>query len=867
MTDDQSNPAASRLHVRGTYRLQFNSGFTLTHALDLVPYLARLGISHVYASPLLTALRGSAHGYDGCDPSRINPEIGTEEQLDEFVFALRQHGMGLVLDIVPNHMGIKGPENAWWWDVLKRGQNSRYAHFFDVDWDSPSPCLKGKVLLPILADEYQNVLARQELQVKSGGSEVILRYFKHLFPIDPESIPIRPRSEDDVLTQLNTNRRLLDELLQRQHYRLADWRCGDTELNYRRFFTITTLAGLRVEDPQVFAAVHERIIDWCDRGWIDGLRVDHPDGLRDPEQYLHRLRQAAPSAWIAVEKILADREELPRSWPVAGTTGYDFLNQALQLFVDRAGEKPLTELYAGFTGQANEYESLLLEKKRWVLRHQLVAEVKFLVRLAQAAADGMGKRLVFADELLEAGITELIAYFPLYRTYIRAPQGQATEADVQAINVAATKAGRCRPDLLESVFPFLVDSLVLRPQAPAAAEFVMRFQQLTGPVMAKGAEDTAFYCFNRLIALNEVGGNPANCGTDVEEFHGWCMRTEGQWPQTMLATSTHDTKRSEDVRARLALLSELAPSWSAAVERWSTINESHRRKDWPDRNLEYLFYQTLVGAWPLPAERAKAFMQKAAREAKVHTNWTDPNAEYEDALSQFVTATLSDDRFIEEVNQFVAPLILPGYCNSMAQTLLKVTVPGLPDIYQGTEFWDFSLVDPDNRRPVDFTRRKEALDRLQQRLAKEGPLRLASELLKSPHDGSLKQFLIYQALRFRHEQEPLFRLGKYVPLLTKGGHAAHICAFARIVDQTIAITAVPRLIVPLFALGEPWPLGESVWENTLVVLPKAQAGREYRSVFTDRRLVVQADGPNCALRIAEVLFDFPVALLELAPAR
>ncbi len=819
---------------RATYRLQFHRGFTLRNAQEIVPYLSALGISHVYASPLLKAQTGSTHGYDVCDTTQINPEIGTEAELETFVAALRERGMGLVLDIVPNHMAAVA-ENPWWWDVLKRGPKSQFAEHFDIDWKSPNGSLRGKVLLPVLGDEYERVLERGELKVACEDGVATVRYFDHHFPVSPESLPTSPAALHKAIIELSADRKALARFLDQQHYRLAFWRHGDTQLNYRRFFTITHLAGVRVELPQVFKDTHSRILDWHKRGLIDGLRVDHPDGLHDPKDYLSSLSKAAPGAWIVVEKIIEPGEDLPADWPVDGTTGYEFLARVGELFIDPSSEKPLTEFYGTFTGEPTDCPALVREKKRWILRHQLATEVSRLVGLLVAIRSARSVKDVASSEVLRDALVELIACFPVYRTYAQAGKGPLSRTDKTWISSALAQAAKAQPAPSPAALAFLNDLLQLNLPGELENEFVMRFQQLTGPAMAKGVEDTTFYCFNRFVALNEVGGDPAHFGLSVEEFHRACGQALEQWPNAMLASTTHDTKRSEDVRSRLALLSEIPDEWAAAVRRWSVLNEKHHRNNLPDRNAEYLFYQTVVGAWPLPVDRAHAYMEKASREAKQHTNWTDGDAAYDDALKSFVTSALGDKEFLADLERFVAPLIEPGQINSLAQTLLKLTAPGVPDIYQGTELWDSSLVDPDNRRPVDFEKRQRLLAELTQLSlhhpdAREvldcaGPLALSESrdgcesgrglpqsktLARSPTtryapewmeqvwqrhaEGLPKLWLIQQALQFRRDHAELFGAqSRYEPLVVQGSKSAHVIAFARIHGKRAVLTVAPRL--------------------------------------------------------------------------
>jgi (1->4)-alpha-D-glucan 1-alpha-D-glucosylmutase len=853
----------ARHHVpRATYRLQFNGDFTLRQARELVPYLDELGVSHIYASPLLKARPGSTHGYDLCDPTQINPDLGTEADLEDLVAALHARDMGLILDIVPNHMGIGGPENSWWWDVLKHGRASRFAECFDIDWDVPDPHLRGKVLLPVLGDDLARVLERGELQLQCDCPDPTIRYSHQRFPLSPASSLNLGAGALTAAVGVQPNTAALADLLDQQHYRLAPWREGDRHINYRRFFTVTHLAGVRVEVPQVFADTHNRILDWCQRGWLDGLRVDHPDGLRDPGGYLRRLHRAAPKVWIVVEKILARHEAPPAGWPVAGTTGYDFLNHVNALFVDPAGAKPLTDFYLEFAGVRTDYADLEREKKRWILEHRLQAEVDRLVRLLavigtqRAATDGA------SPEQLRAALVELIACFPVYRTYVRPRTRVLSPADKAHIRAAAVQAGRALGPRLAETVAFLRALLQRDLTGPLESEFVTRFQQLTGPAMAKGVEDTAFYCYNRFVALNEVGGDPNRFGLSVAEFHEACGQTRAHWPATMRTTSTHDTKRGEDVRARLALLSEIPQRWSDAVRRWSAFTANHHRDGWPDRNAEYFFYQTLVGAWPLSPDRAVAHMEKAVREAKEHTNWRDPNPAYEGALKDFVMGVLRDTAFVPDVARFVEPLIRPGYVNALAQTLLKLTAPGVPDVYQGSELWDLSLVDPDNRRPVDFAHRRALLAELARPQADGAVTGLPDALLQNPGDGRLKMYLINQTLRHRRLQPGLYRRGDYVPLWATGRQADHVCAFARRSGRATAITVVPRLVLGLTVGEAQMPIGAAVWQDTQLLLPRAQADRPFHNVFTGELVYAPHQNTNAVLRLADVLRRFPVALLE-----
>ena len=793
-----SSTASHAKVPRATYRLQFNEHFRLPDALALVPYLADLGISHVYASPLLKACPHSMHGYDVCDYNELNPELGTETDFAGFVAALHDHGMGLVLDIVPNHMGIGVPENRWWWDVLTWGRGSPFAEYFDIDWESTAPQLRGKVLVPVLADSYERELDRGELRIADREGEFVLRFSDHLLPLSPSSLPeplaqisrephMAATEAAAALRQLNANRAELDGLIQRQHYRLACWHEGANKLNYRRFFNVNTLAGLRMEDKGVFFDTHALICVWLKQGWVDGLRVDHPDGLRDPGQYLRRLRNLAPNAWIVVEKILQADEPLSAAWPVAGTTGYDFLNRLNGLFVDARGEKPLTDFYTAFTGETSDYAPLRVEKKHRALIELFAPEIGRLGELlSQITANHVRFRNYKREELSDA-MVEIAASLPVYRTYARPQDGVAAKADIAWIEQAESAARQRRSDLNPELFGFLRDVLLVRLGGQQEGEFVLRFQQLTGAVMAKGVEDTAFYCFNRLASLNEVGGDPGQFGSTVESLHESCRSQLARWPSSMLGTSTHDTKRSEDVRARINLLSEIPERWCAAVSRWSAMNQQHRRNQWLDRNIEYLYYQTLVGAWPLSKERAVAYMEKAACEARQHTSWSERIAAYDAALVKFVTATLDDVEFRKDFQDFVAPLVEAGYLNSLAQMLVKATAPGVPDFYQGCEFWDLSLVDPDNRRPVDFE--------LRSRLLAEVKTLTAEEIWQRRDGGLPKLWLMRQVLTLRRNRPEWFdSTSRYETLPVRGAKAEHAVIFMR---GGGAITVVPRLVLGL----------------------------------------------------------------------
>jgi (1->4)-alpha-D-glucan 1-alpha-D-glucosylmutase len=808
---------------RATYRLQFNEHFLLTDALALVPYLHELGISHIYSSPLFKAAPHSVHGYDVCDFSRLNPEIGTETDLGKLVNALREKKMGLVLDIVPNHMGIASPENLWWQDVLKNGRASKFASHFDINWESSDPKLHGKILIPILDDDYEKVLERSELKIEKQNGEFVLRYFENKFPLAPNSIP-----QNCSIDQLNSNRIALDELIQKQNYLLAFRHDGDLKLNYRRFFAVSTLAAIRVEDEKVFNDVHALLRKWIERGWLDGLRVDHPDGLRDPENYLRHLRNLAPDLWIVVEKILQPHESLPDSWPVQGTTGYDFLNQANGLFINPASEKILTDFYSEFTGEQANSGKLVQEKKKLVLKTLFTTEVNRLTELTVEIAARHPAYKNFPREQLREALIEFAASFPIYRTYIRVSENFVSAADLHFVNQAVAKAKKLRADLASELFDFLSGIMLLLFRGELENEFVARFQQLTSPVMAKGVEDTLFYCLNRFASINEVGGNPEKLGVSMEEFHKFCGELQTRWSNSMLCSSTHDTKKSEDVRARMNLLSEIPNEWRETVLRWSKINERHHKNNFPDRNMEYLFYQTLVGAWPISLERILAFMEKASCEAKQHTDWNDRNVEYDAALKHFVEVTLDDENFVGDFENFISSLSEAAQIVSLAQTLIKLTAPGAPDIYQGNELWEFSLVDPDNRRPVDFEIRKQLLAEI------KNPS--AEKIWKRRDEGLPKLFLIQKILQLRARRPEIFS-GNYEPLFVREKKTDRVFGFIRGAE---IIAIVPRFTIE----------SKNNWNDSALKLPSGNWHNEF------------AGGKFAGeITVAELFKKFPVALL------
>ncbi|MGY1707640.1 malto-oligosyltrehalose synthase [Geodermatophilus sp. SYSU D00697] len=764
-----------------TYRLQVTADFPLGQAAELAGYLADLGVSHAYSSPLLRSAAGSTHGYDTVDHAHIDESRGGREGFDRLVAALHEQGLGLVLDLVPNHMGVADPAEApWWWDVLQHGRDSAHAAAFDIDWDFGG----GKVRIPVLgsADDVEKL----EVVGGAGGGSTDgeLRYYDNRFPIAPGTGEGTPQ-----------------EVHARQHYELVDWRRADSDLNYRRFFAINTLAGLRAEDPEVFAATHRLVLELVEAGAVDGLRIDHPDGLADPKGYLDRLAEASGGRWTVVEKILEPGEDLPESWATAGTTGYDALAEVDDVLVDPAGEAAITALDTELSGGPVDYAELVHSCKREVTDGMLGSEVARLVRV-------IGELPGISREQQTEALAELLASFPVYRTYL--PDGREhLDATVAAVRER-------RPDLagaVDALHPVL---------SQAGTEAATRFEQTSGPVMAKGVEDSAYYRWARFVALNEVGGDPARFGSTVAEFHEAQQRRLARKPESMTALSTHDTKRSEDVRARLAVLAEQPDEWAQLVRQLLS------RHPLPDRPLASLVWQNLVGAWPLSRERAHAYAEKAAREAGTSTTWTDQDEEFEARLHALVDAAYDDEATHGAIEDVVARIAPAGWSNSLSQKLLQLTMPGVPDVYQGTELWDLSLVDPDNRRPVDYALRRRLLARL-------------DEGWVPPVDaeGAAKLLVVSRTLRARREHPEWFT--GYEPVAATGTAADHLVAF----DRGGAVTVATRLPVGLAAAGG--------WGDTALQLPNGA----WRDLFTGGRYVSDAAG----LPVGAALERLPVALL------
>ncbi len=872
-----------------TYRLQLHKGFSFDDAAKAAEYLKELGVSHVYCSPYLQAAPGSTHGYDVVDHEKLNEELGGEQGHVRFCQRLKELGLGQVLDIVPNHMAI-GPQNRNWWDVLENGPSSRFSTWFDIDWHSAEVKLQNKVLIPVLGDQYGRILSAGQIKVEQDTKRFQVRYIDNLFPLAPRSLwtvlskaaeyanndtlgliadsfarlPSTDSSDRQIamarhrdktviygllnrlceeephvvssiersVHELNDDYNSLDELLNQQHYRLAYWRAADQELGYRRFFDINTLIGLRVERAQVFDATHRRILEWLENGVLDGVRVDHPDGLRDPQQYFERLRGRAPDVWIIGEKILEPEEYLRESWPIQGTTGYDFLNICNSLLVNDSGLKALTAIYGDFTREPVDFEVVAHDKKLDVLQESLGSDINRLTSLFVEICENNRDRRDYTRAEIRRALREVASCFSVYRTYVIPLRQEVLEEDRIHIDNAAAEAKGRRQDVDAGLFDFIADVLTLRVRGELESEFLLRFQQLTSPVMAKGVEDTALYCFNRMIGLNEVGSALGNNGLTITEFHDYCARMQVTHPFTMTTLSTHDTKRAEDVRARLAVLTESPARWRTAVYLWSRANAPFRTGRFPDRNTEYLLYQTLVGAWPISQDRLTAYMEKATREAKQQTSWTQHNTEFEEALRIFIERILESKDFVSKLDRFVDGVKQEGRINSLAQTLLKYTAPGVPDTYQGTDLWDLSLVDPDNRRPVDFDLRRQMLSELQRGMD-------VKEIMLQMDVGLPKLWVGHRALCLRREHPEWFGTDSaYLPIVAEGSKADHLIGFQR--ADYVAVF-VPRWSLKL----------NGNWASTTVEL----APGRWKNILTQEVVM------GGRLRVQMILHHFPVALL------
>ncbi len=990
-----------------TYRLQFNHQFKFSHAKEIVSYLRDLGVSDIYASPYFLAKKGSLHGYDILDQNRLNPEIGTEAEYEELTREIQKCGLGQVLDIVPNHMSIAGEGNSWWMDVLENGPGSTYAGFFDIDWKPVKEELENKVLLPILGDQYGQVLEDQGLVLKfEAGRFSVCVYGEQNLPLDPVSYNrilkhrledlekdlgkenadlqellsiitavdhLPPQTEKDpgkieerrrekevikkrilalyersepIRAFLDENLRifngekgksptfnLLDDLLKVQAYRLAYWRVATEEINYRRFFDINELAAIRMELLPVFREAHKLIFKLLREGKLTGLRVDHPDGLYNPSEYFFRLQKGCftqiclraaerekgeagqgppapddealhdalgalyeeeirknPSSplrvpfYIVGEKILTKSERMPEDWPISGTTGYSFLGLVTRVLVDPQNAKAFDALYSRFISDRMNFADLVYEKKKLIMQASLSGEVNTLGHILNDLSETSRHTRDFTLNSLRTAIIEVIACFPVYRSYVNSCG--VVERDRRYIEQAVSGAKRKNPSMSPTVFDYLKGILLLKFPENLSDEdkqewldFGMKLQQVTGPVMAKGLEDTVFYVYNRLASLNDVGGDPENFGIPVSAFHRENLDRAKSWPYGMIATSTHDAKRGEDVRARIDVLSEIPDEWRKALMRWARINRNKKtlvEGQWvPDRNEEYLLYQTLLGTWPLDREdgggdefkkRIQDYMVKAVREAKVNSSWISPNGPYEEALLKFVEALLSAPGavFRNDFRPLQQKVSCWGMYNSLSQALLKITSPGVPDFYQGTEIWDLNLVDPDNRRPVDFNLRREMLGQLKTESKdsrEDGGNGFIRGLLRNWTDGRVKLYLISRSLNYRRENQELFLDGVYIPLTSGGTRKENVVAFARQKGGRTVLTAVPRFLSRIIPNPEDQPVGD-VWKETWLDLPGDIPETKFRSVLTGETVTAAEYESKRVLPLDRLFAVFPAALAE-----
>ncbi len=979
-------PERPRFVPSSTYRLQVHGEFPLTAARDVVPYLQRLGIGAVYTSPYFTAEPGSRHGYDVHNHNEINPELGGAEAHTAFTDAVRNAGLQHVVDFVPNHMGISTATNPWWRDVLEHGPSARAARFFDIDWYPVKRELRRKLLLPILGDQYGQVLERGELQLEFRDGQLVLCYFDHSVPVNPRQAPRVYRTGLTKLTQElgASNPQLLEflsiatalqkippytesspegmeeryresevargrlqrltgqsgpinehienavrefngvpgrpesfdalhELLEEQPYRLAYWRTASHEINYRRFFDINGLAGLRVEDPEVFSAIHQLLARLLREERVTGVRIDHPDGLFDPARYFDMLQDLAAAAWktpasaratplyVVAEKILSGRERLSSAWRVHGTTGYNFLNQVNGLFVNTSNTRRMRRVYAKVTGLTESFDDLLYRTKRLIMDTSMASELNVLADMLNRISESNRKSRDFTLNSLRDAIVEVVACFPAYRTYVNEPGW--THEDRMVVEQAIVRARRRNPAMDATIFDFFREVVLPRDpddavnlghkdrrglgypsadedETAARLRFAMKLQQYTGPLQAKGLEDTAFYRYNLLLSLNEVGGDPSRFGCSARDFHELNLLRRRDWPYEMLATATHDTKAGEDVRTRIDVLSEIPDEWGREVSRWMRLNRNLRPivdgEPTPDRNDEYRFYQALLGVWPpdgstatAPEDlipRLQAYMNKAVKEAKLHSSWINPNVAYEEGVSRFVERVLSGEpgrKFLTAFLPFQQRIARSGMINSLAQVVLKIASPGVPDFYQGTDLWQFSLVDPDNRRSVDFARREAALAECTKIAAMPLETRGAAIdcLLDRWADGTIKMFVTAAALQLRRRWEDVFLEGTYEPLDVESTVPAQVLAFARVHSDGRALIAVaPHLTLPLIDRDHPLPLGDR-WKTSRVLLSPLLSTLSWHDAFTGATVKPVTTGEHSWLFVGQVFERLPVALL------
>jgi len=987
------------------YRLQMNGKFTYQQAQKVLPYLHDLGVDAVYSSPCFEATPGSPHGYDVTNPSRINPEIGTPKEFNDYCKSLKRNGMGQILDIVPNHMGIRGNHNLWWNDVLENGPSSFYSDFFDIDWNPEKKELKNKVLLPILGDQYGRVLENREIKVSYHNGQFFIHYWDHQLPVAPKSYPILltdhledlrskmnrtsrdyreyqaiiaafrklpARTEKNPATikkrmiqkedakkrlaaltkrskkirsfvqfrlRLNNSQKgkpqsldLLDQLLGAQAYRLSFWRVAAHEINYRRFFNINELAAIRMESDRVFQTHHAFLLNLLQEGKVNGVRIDHPDGLYDPPDYLRKLQKTylkdaalkqlkkqirnpllekgpkgmrrldqwfdqilkekefnTPKAlYVVVEKILDRKENLPTDWDVHGTVGYDFLNELNGLFIQRDHEKSFSDIYDKFIGRTLDFNQLIYDKKKLFAAFYMTSEVNTLGTLLDKISERDRRFRDFTLNDLVTAIREVIACFPVYRSYISPSTFEISERDKKYINIAIEKAKGKHPALSSTIFDFLRDILLLKlnnheiskDEERQYRDFILRFQQLTAPIMAKGLEDTAFYINHRFISLNEVGGDPQHFGYSRGDFHRMNVNRSKNWPYGFLATSTHDTKRSEDLRMRLNVLSEIPDEWNSQIARWTRVNRKHKtligKSLEPGKNTEYLIYQTLVGVWPHEpfkneaeqlqfAERVWTYLKKAVREAKIDTSWLNPNADYEGAVKKFIFGILnpkSENRFPELFTPFQRKISEFGMLNSLSALALKLGSPGVVDTYQGHELWAYQLVDPDNRQPVDYDMRKNNLAELQKFMSTGTSCQdRLSHLIRERSNGKIKQYILSQGLRFRKRFPHLFLDSDYLPLEIRGEREGNGVAFLRKRNGKYAIVAGGRFFTELSPDEAPWNRLGDRWRDTKILLPRELAGQYLRDIWTQNGVVVEQAGDETFVSVSSIFQQLPMAIL------
>lgn len=924
----------------GTYRLQLNKNFKFTDAEKVIRYLSKLGISDFYFSPILKAQKGSMHGYDVVNPNEINPELGTIEEFSELAESIKKANMGVIVDIVPNHMAYSG-ENPILIDILENGEFSQYYTFYDVDWEHPFESINGKILAPFLGKFYGECLENKELTLEYDTFGFSINYYNLRFYLRIESylkiltyklyrlrrklgkdhpdyikylgvmyiiktLPLMTEEDTDRYDQIKFIKRvlwelfsdseaiklfidqniksfngiegnpesfdLLDDLLSEQNFRLTYWKVATDEINYRRFFNVNSLISVRVEDDPVFNMTHDLILELFIEGKINGLRIDHIDGLYNPTAYLQKLKSRTNGGYIVVEKILEIHEQFPETWDADGTTGYDYLNFLNGLFIKKVHKKNFDKIYYQFTGIETDYEELLYDKKRLMLNRHMSGDIDNIARMIKSISgrDRFASDYTFSG--LKMALEEIIVLFPVYRTYVT--DNELTETDKKTIKDTITKAKALNPTLLyelrfiEKILLLDYFDYITEEEKIEWRHFVMRFQQFTGPLMAKGLEDTVFYIYNKFISLNEVGGNPGVFGISINYFHEFNNHRFHKLPHSLNALSTHDIKRGEDIRARLNVLSEIPRDWERIIKRWSKLNNNHRKafgnSKYPDKNDEYFLYQIMLATFPFDESRYDTFIErieeyliKAVREAKIHSNWLLPDEEYEEAYKNFFRKICNfdeNDVFFKEFLTFHKKISYYGVFNSLSQTMLKILSPGVPDFYQGTELWDLLLVDPDNRGAVDFELREKYLDRIMEE-EKKDIKKLITRLFETVETGEIKLFLIHRLLKARKEMKSLFNYGKYTPIKVEGKFKDNVVAFAREYNGHYGIVIATRFLTSIVS-EKNMPLG-NVYENTKILIPK-NLRKEAVDIITDNELLLVEK-----VNVSEILTDFPVAFLKL----